>query len=112
MDDLIINLNKCKATSLKIGIGTILKYAYPQHTSVGYEGDFKIENQAILSLESNSINYHHPKRMEKPNITGADGATGQFRFKAIKIGQTKLTLQHLFRFEIEKELIFDITITP
>lgn len=111
MDNLIIDLNKCQTTFLKVRIGTILKYTYPQHSSVGYEGNFKIENQTFLALEENQITYHDPKRMAENNISGADGATGQFLFKAIKTGQTKLTLQHLFRFEVEKELIFDITIT-
>lgn len=112
MNNLIIDLNKCQTTTLKISIGTILKYTYPQHTSVGYEGEFKIGNEAILLLEEDKTTYHAPERMAERGITGADGATGQFIFKAIKIGQTKLTLQHLFRFEVEKELIFDITITP
>ncbi len=110
MDNQIIDLNTLTTTSLEISIGTTLKYKYQQHTSVGYEGEFKIENKDVLEFVEDKITYHNPERMKEPKISGADGATGQFIFKAIKIGQTNLTLQHLFRFEIEKELIFSITI--
>lgn len=106
----LINLNKVSDTKLTIQKGTKLSYSYLKHSSVGNEADFKIENEAVLVFRGSEIRYHNPERMKDPQITGADAATGKFVFEAIKAGKTRLTLQELFRFEVEEEHIFELII--
>lgn len=106
----IIDLNKLQTHQLTIKKGTKLTFSYRKHTSVGFEADFEIENEAVLVCRGDEIRYHYPERLKDPQITGADAATGKMVFEAIKAGKTRLTLQELFRFEVENEHIFELII--
>lgn len=87
-----------------------LEFSYREHISVGYTAEFEIENQEILIHQKTDIVYKSPERM-KEGMTGGDAATATFRFKAIAIGKTLLTIRKYFRGELETEYTFRINIS-
>lgn len=87
---------------IEVKVGDTLQYMYFKHSSVGNEVDFIISDEKCIELSDNKIEYKYPEKM-KPGWTGGDASNGVFIFKAISKGQCLLTLQNLFRGELEEE---------
>lgn len=90
--------------------GDLYTFAYNEHVSVGYTADFEIENQEVLGHHNTDTAYQHPERLKDPKITGADSATTTFTFEAREKGTTLLFIRKYFRFELEEEFQFRITV--
>jgi hypothetical protein len=48
--------------------------------------------------------------MKKPGWTGGDAERGMWFFKAVKVGKTTLTIEELFRFEVESRCTINIIV--
>ena len=101
------SLNNKQSIILKINEKA--SYNFNLHASVGFTAEYYIVDKSILKYINTKIKYHHPERM-KPGMTGGDSATGTFIFSAVKQGETELIIKHLYRGELEKEVIIKITV--
>jgi hypothetical protein len=77
---------------------------YHRHASVGLGAVYEMEDETIVNLIDDITWYRNPAKMMIPGITGADEGSGCFVFRALKKGETKLTIWEDFRGEKRKEL--------
>ena len=89
-------------SAVSVRPGTCLVYRFHQHSSVGIEAEYQIDDSSIVRFKTQETHYHHPEKLQ-PGWTGGDSAEGQFIFEALKPGQTVLHVRHLFRGELERE---------
>lgn len=87
---------------LTVPVGEALILRAPYHESVGFTSECLIADPTVLSLEDDSIRYLHPERLGG-GITGGDEAVQTYCLRALKPGESLLTLRRLFRGEIEEE---------
>ena len=103
----MVSLNNKQSFTLKVNEQAL--YNFTLHESVGFTAEYFIIDESILKCIDTKIKYHHPERM-KPGMTGGDSATGSFIFKALKQGGTELIIKHLYRGDLEKEVIIKLTV--
>jgi len=99
--------DQAQAAEITLAPGRRMFYEYPLHLSVGVSCQYVIEDDTIVKLAENKEVYKQPERL---GIPGADAATGTFFFEAVKPGRTVVTLQHLFRGSIEKEIRVNVVV--
>lgn len=97
-------------TVLKLSIGDEFYYQFHRHGSVGEDAEFKISDDSIIKHTDTQTEYLHPENMKKPGWTGGDAERGKWFFKALKQGETTLTINILFRFEIESTCTIPIIV--
>lgn len=76
-------------------------YTYPRWGSVGWGARFEIEDSTVVEFAGELDSYARPLEMMMP---GADKGTGTFIFRALKRGETKVTVWRDFRGEYKGEL--------
>lgn len=109
-NNVLSNLNEfIEQAALTVPCGQRLVYDYPLHSSVGFDARYQIADPQVVGFVEQTADYHSLKRLI-PGITGADKATGHFVFEALQPGSTTLTLEHLYRFEVEKTVTITITV--
>jgi hypothetical protein len=89
--------------------GTVLRYSFKSHASVGYGAEFEIGDPAVLKHLRTDMAYKNPENM-KNGMTGGDAATGTFVFEAIAPGTSTLRVIESFRGDPESEPEFTITV--
>ncbi len=90
--------------------GEQLSYSFQEHISVGYTGDFEIEDLDVLTHIQTDTRYAYPEKMQDPQITGADAATTTFVFEGQKTGTTLLIIKKYYRSRLEEELRFRVNV--
>ncbi len=88
-------------TEINLAIGQSLLCLAPEYGSVGIDSEVESSDPTILSLEKDSTVYESPERM-KAGMTGADGASRQRLFRALKAGEAWLEYRKIFRGELEE----------
>ncbi len=104
-----IDLNNIGLKEVTVKVGDQLTYSFEVHGSVGYSGAYKIDHEEVVMFADEKIKYHHPERM-KEGMTGGDAATGTYVFKAKAPGTATITVDQLFRGEVEASSAFNITV--
>lgn len=106
-------LNKMKnineEDNIEVKVGDTFTYSFTSHGSVGYTGSQSIEDNTIVTHQDTEYVYDNPGKM-KQGMSGADGSTGYFIFKAIKSGKTTIKFQVNFRGDIESETVKTIIV--
>ncbi len=103
---------ECKGdyTVVNLTIGDEFYYQFHRHGSVGEDAEFIVEDNSIVKHLRTETEYLHPEHMKKPGWTGGDAERGKWFFQALKAGQTDLTINILFRFEIESTCTIKIVV--
>jgi hypothetical protein len=109
-DDIIKVECKGEDTLLKLSVGDEFYYQFHRHGSVGEDAEFTIEDESIIIHTDTKTEYIHPEHMKKPGWTGGDAEKGKWFFKALKTGGTTLTVNILFRFEVESTCTITIIV--
>ena len=89
--------------------GDCCTFSYYEHVSVGYTADFEIENLEVLGHLETNTKYEDPERM-KTGMTGGDAAQTTFTFEGKESGTSLLIIRKYFRFDLEEEFRFRVTI--
>ncbi len=95
-----MDITDLSAVDLKVG--QQVSYHYKKHDSVGFTAEYLISDKTKLQFVEDQTDYTHPENMGE-GMTGGDAATGLFIFQAAQPGETTLTVQHLFRGDLESE---------
>ena len=95
-------------TMLKLNVNDQAYYQASVHGSVGEEVQILIDNEGVVKLGDQKVEYKNPERAEMP---GGDSATKTFVFKALTIGQAKITIKNLYRGELKSEQVIDCTVS-
>ncbi len=77
---------------------------------MGEDAEFRIEDDSIISYQKAEAEYLHPENLKKPGWTGGDAEQVKWFFKALRQGTTTLTINILFRFDIESSCTLTITV--
>jgi len=103
---------ECKGedTVLKIAVGDEFYYQFHRHGSVGEDAEFEIGDDSIIRHTNTQKEYLHPEHMKKPGWTGGDAERCKWFFEALKQGGTTLTINTLFRFEVESSCTITIIV--
>lgn len=109
--DEIVNV-ECKGedTVLKLSVGDEFYYQFRRHGSVGEDAEFEIGDNSIVVHTDTETEYLHPEHMKKPGWTGGDAEKGKWVFKALKPGGTTLTVNIMFRYEVESSCTISIIV--
>ena len=97
-------------SSIELHVGQEFYYQFHRHGSVGEDVEYVIGDESIISYLKTETQYLHPENLKKPGWTGGDAEQGRWFFKAIKTGTTTLTINILFRFDIENSCILHISV--
>jgi hypothetical protein len=100
-------LNPLATSALTIKAGEIVCYAGEVHGSVGSGLSYSIEDESIVKLSYEKMQYHNKDHDKMP---GADKATKTYAFKGVKSGKTKVTVNEVFRGKVENTYSFEITV--
>jgi predicted secreted protein len=102
-----IILNPLMASDYGMQINQTAMLSMSEHGSVGITSDIVIQDETILTLVSDEFTY---TKEPKEGTTGGDGGSRTYIFKALKTGQTTITAKEYFRGNLEKEVIYNITV--
>lgn len=110
----VIDLNQAidgPMTVLRVRPGTLLQYSYHLHESLGYTAEYRISKSKvrIIRLKASRTSYRRPWRM-LPGMTGGDEARGTFVFRAEVPGTVVLTIDELFRGDVESTVRYKIKV--
>jgi hypothetical protein len=99
-------LNQDSTTDYQVKVGEKISFKTSVHGSVGMAAEYKIVDEKILKLEEAKIIY------DNPNFegTGGDGGKKKFTFKGLSKGKTKVTIQKIYRGDLEKEIVLEIEV--
>ena len=97
-------------TVLKLSAGDEFYYQFHRHGSVGEDAEFEIGDNSIIVHTDTQTEYLHPEQMKKPGWTGGDAERGKWFFKALKPGGATLTVNIMFRFEVESSCTLSIIV--
>ena len=97
-------------TSVTLKVGERVSYRFKKHVSVGFNAEYRISDQNRLQFVGAQTEYLQPENMGE-GMTGGDRAKGVFMFQALQAGEVTLTIQHLFRGELESEKAIKLKIT-
>lgn len=99
-------INQDSTTDYQVKVGEKISFKTSVHGSVGMAAEYKIMDDKILKLEEAKIIY------DTPNFegTGGDGGMKKFTFKGIKKGKTKVTIQKIYRGDLEKEIVLEVEV--
>jgi len=92
-----------------VKVNDILYYEYESFDSVGMGAEYCISDLSVIIIYQEKTKFHYPERLKK-EMTGADSGKGMFYFKAIKTGSATLSIKHLVRKIIEREMIYNIIV--
>ncbi|MGD0710125.1 MAG: hypothetical protein ABR968_03015 [Bacteroidales bacterium] len=98
-----------EVADLVVKVNDILYYEYESFDSVGMHAEYHISDLSVLIIYQEKTKYHYPERLIK-GMPGADSGKGVFYFKALKTGNTTLTIIHNIRRKIERESIYNIIV--
>jgi len=90
---------KDSISPLKLKQGDRFFVIYDKHGSVGVGAVYEIEDETVVNLIDDITWYRDPVKMKIPGMTGADSGSGCFIFRALKKGETKLTIWKTYRGE-------------
>ncbi len=108
-DPLEIKCDKTTPNVLVVQAGDTFVFNYHRHYSVGVDFHFEIDDPTLVQLTGSTHEYVHPDRL-KPGWTGGDREKCQWIFQATLPGVTTLTIQELFRGEIQNTCVFEVII--
>jgi len=95
--------------SVTLKVGDKVSYHFKKHESVGFNAEYSISDETILQFVESQTAYAQLEKLVI-GMTGADRAKGTFVFQALQAGQATLTVQHLYRGELESEKQIEIKI--
>jgi hypothetical protein len=95
---------------LSFSVGDKFYYQFHRHGSVGEDAQFTIGDPSVIAHEKTEIEYLHPENMKKPGWTGGDAERAKWFFKALKLGETTIVIEELFRFEVESRCVINIVV--
>lgn len=93
---------------LQLTIGKKIIYIGSVHSSVGIEVDIKSSNEEVIKIYGGAKTYHNKLI---PGHTGGDSATRTFTLEAMQKGESAITIQKVFRGEVENEQKVHCTVT-
>jgi hypothetical protein len=93
-----------------VPVGAKLTYSFNSHASVGFGATQNVADPAVVKYVRTDKDYDQSAE-ERANKDGADGGTGTFVFEAIAPGTAKVTVEELFRGDVESSTTFTITVT-
>lgn len=96
--------------SVVLPVGQEFYYQFHRHGSVGEDAEYIIGDESIIACLRTEAEYLHPEHMKKPGWTGGDAELVKWFFKALKKGMTTLTINILFRYDIESTCILSISV--
>lgn len=99
-----------ESNSVTFSVGDEFYYQFHRHGSVGEDAEYIIGDESIVTYLRTEAEYLHPEHMKKPGWTGGDAERVKWFFKANRKGTTTLTINILFRFDIESSCILKITV--
>lgn len=82
-------------TQVIVKAGSLLQYQFRKHPSAGFDAHYVISNPEIVSFDAESVTYHQSEQEDSDQAATERDGTGSLMFKALKFGQTQLTIQHL-----------------
>jgi len=88
--------------AIEFKVGNRFYYQFRRHGSVGIDGEFDIEDTTVIQHEDTRFKYTHPENL-KPGWTGGDDERGKWLFRALKAGETKITIRKMFRGRIDEQ---------
>lgn len=100
-------LNPLATSNITVKTGEIICYAGEVHGSVGSGLSYSIKDESIIKLNHETLKYNDESRK---NMPGGDKATKTYAFKAIKEGETTLTVNEMFRGEVKNSYSFQIKV--
>ena len=96
-----------RQSHMTVNKGQTMSYEYKSHGSVGFSAKYRISDPEIVGFTDRKIKYKHPRRS---HMSGGDGGTGIFYFKALSPGETQIQIDHTFRGEVESQSEITITV--
>ena len=75
-------------------------YQAKSHGSVGIKEKVSVADKTLLKIIRTKRNYAHP---DKTKLPGGDAATVTYIFEALEKGETKITIQKIFRGDLQVE---------
>jgi len=96
--------------SIELSVGEEFYYQFHRHGSVGEDAEYIIVDETIISYLRTEAEYLHPEHMKKPGWTGGDAERVKWFFKALERGTTTLTINILFRFDVESACVLNIIV--
>ncbi|TFG34103.1 hypothetical protein EU527_04865 [Candidatus Thorarchaeota archaeon] len=97
-------------SSVTLAVEEEFYYQFHRHGSVGEDAEYIIGDESIISYLRTEAEYLHPEHMKKPGWTGGDAERVKWFFKALKKGTTTLTINILFRFDVESSCVLTIIV--
>ena len=99
-----------ESSSIELSVGEEFYYQFHRHGSVGEDAEYILGDATIVTYLRTEAEYLHPEHMKKQGWTGGDAERVKWFFKALKEGATTLTINILFRFDIESTCVLNITV--
>lgn len=88
-------------------LGQYVDYTGSVHGSVGKQVEVNYLNDSILNFIGSEVTY---RSQESPMPSGGDGGYKSFLFRATQLGETTITIQEIYRGEIQKEYTIKVTV--
>lgn len=82
-------------TQVIVKAGSLLQYQFRKHPSAGFDAKYIISNPEIVGFDSETVAYHQSVQEQPDHPATAFDGTGSLMFKALRIGETHLTLEHI-----------------
>ncbi len=82
-------------TQVIVKTGSLLQYQFRKHPSAGFDAKYIISNPEIVGFDSETVAYHQSEQEQSDHPPTEFDGTGSLMFKALRFGETQLTLEHL-----------------
>ena len=102
-----VTLSKLRSVDT-VTVGTTLKYTGNVHHSVGETVEVASQNDSIVAYVDTDFKYNKKYIGRRPS--GGDAATRTFYFEAMAPGETTITIEEIFRGELENEYVITIVV--
>lgn len=99
---------KSTATTLTLSVNEEAYYQASVHGSVGTAVELEIDNEGVIKVGEQKVDYENPERAEMP---GGDAATKTFVLKALSAGKAKITIKNLYRGDLQSEQVIECIVS-
>ena len=95
---------------IEVAVGEMFHFSLPSHTSIGLESEVIFDKDKLVKQIAKETTYDSPEKM-KEGYTGGDSATVKTRYKAMQAGKTKVTVQTLFRGDVQDQRVYVLRVS-
>lgn len=107
LNNILANSSTDQGQTVTVKPGERIFYEASVHGSVGSSCKYVIEDSTVVKFVEEKTAYLYS---ERSNMPGGDAAKETFYFEAVQPGNTRVTLQHMYRGNIETEKVINVIV--